>query len=169
MKTDWPYDAGTSETGSQPDEAQADQAAGREHPPFEAPAAPVTVPAPRAKTAARARNFPGEPAVTDQLRSVRYWAEQANAKSCWMCGIRLPADQMVADGGSTCLDLRWYCRDTWACTERWTLRPSIPAAIGEGTAETPRTPGEQPTGADAAQPGPVYDWPLTRHPQITRG
>jgi hypothetical protein len=169
MKTDWPYDFGTSQIGEQPDEPLADQAAGPEHPPFEAPAAPVTVPAPRAETAARAGNFPGEQAVTDQLRSVRYWAEQANAKSCWMCGIRLPADQMVADGPSVCLDLRWYCRDTWACTERWTVRPARPAATGEDTAESPQTPVEQATGADTAQPEPVYDWPLTRQPQITRG
>src|SRR5215472_1018419 len=37
--------------------------------------------------------------------------------SCWMCGIRLSADHMVADGGSACDDIRWYCQDTRACTE----------------------------------------------------
>jgi hypothetical protein len=153
MKTGWPYDAGTSEIGDRPDEPLADRgAAGPEHPPFEAPAAPVNVPAPRTETIARAESLPREQAVTDQLRSVRYWAEQANAKSCWMCGIRLPADQMVADGGSTCHDLRWYCQDTWACTERWTSRSASSAAIGQGTAETPETPGEQATGAEAARP-----------------
>jgi hypothetical protein len=169
MKTGWPYDAGTSEIGDRPEEPLADRAAGREHPPFEAPAAPVNVPAPRAGTTARANSLPGEQATTGQLRSVRYWAEQANAKSCWMCGIRLPADQMVADGGSDCPDLRWYCRDTWACTERWTSRPARPAAIGQGTAETPQTLGEQATDTEAARPAPAYDWPLTRHPQVTRG
>ena len=169
MKTGWPYNAGTSEIGDRPEEQLADRAAGREHPPFEAPAAPVNVPAPRAGTTARAESLPGEQAITDQLRSVRYWAEQANAKSCWMCGIRLPADQMVADGGSDCPDLRWYCQDTWACTERWTSRPARPAAVGEGTAETPETPGEQVTDTEAARPEPTYDWPLTRHPQVTRG
>ena len=168
MKTGWAYDPSTSEIGEQPDEPLADRAVGREHPPFETPAAPVTVPAARATTAARAGNFPGGQPIGDQLRSVRYWAEQANAKSCWMCGIRLPADQMAADGGSACPDLRWYCRDTWACTGRWTSRPATPAATGEDTAETPETPGEQATGADAAQPVPVYDWPLTRRRQITR-
>lgn len=169
MKTGWPYDTGTSEIGDRPEEPLADRAAGREHPPFEAPAAPVNVPAPRAGTTARANSLPGEQATTGQLRSVRYWAEQANAKSCWMCGIRLPADQMVADGGSTCPDLRWYCRDTWACTERWTSRPATPAATGQGTAETPETPGGQATDTEAARPAPAYDWPLTRHPQVTRG
>ena len=60
-------------------------------------------------------------------------------------------------------------RDTWACTERWTSRPARPATVGEGTAETPETPGEQATDTEAARPVPVYDWPLTRHPQVTRG
>ena len=169
MKIGWPYDAGTSEIGDRPDEPLADRAAGPEHPPFEAPAAPVNGPAPRAETTAHAESLPGEQAVPGHLRLVRYWAEQANAKSCWMCGIRLPAHQMVADGGSACLDLRWYCQDTRACTERFTSRPARPAAIGQGTAETPQTPGEQATDTEAARPVPVYDWPLTRHPQVTRG
>ena len=41
-------------------------------------------------------------------------------QSCWLCGTRLPAREMVADGGSACADLRWYCADTRRCTERWT-------------------------------------------------
>ncbi len=43
-------------------------------------------------------------------------------QSCWLCGTRLPAREMVADGGSACADLRWYCADTRRCTERWTSR-----------------------------------------------
>ena len=155
MKTGWPYDAGTSEIGDRPDEPLADRAAGREHPPFDVPAASANVPAPRAETTVRAGGFPGEQAVTDQPRSVQYWAQQATAKSCWMCGIRLPAEQMVADGGSACHDLRWYCRDTRACTERWTSHSARQAATGQGTAETPETPVEQATGADAAWPVPA--------------
>jgi hypothetical protein len=169
METGWPYEAGASETGDRPDDQLADPAAGPEHQPSGAPAAPVNVPAPRAGTTARGGSFPAEQAMTGQLRPVAYWAGQANAKSCWMCGIRLPADQMVADGGSACPDLRWYCQDTWACTERWTSRPARPAAIGEGTAETPQAPGEQAAGAEAARPVSAYDWPLTRHLQVTRG
>jgi hypothetical protein len=95
----------------------------------------------------------GGRAVTDQPRSVQqYWVQQANIKSCWMCGIRLPAHQMVADGGSACLDLRWYCLDTWACTERWTSRPAQPSPTGEDTAGAPQTPDEQATGTDPARP-----------------
>jgi hypothetical protein len=170
MNTGWPHDAGIPESSSdRPDEQLADRAAGREHAPFEAPAAPVNIPAPRAGTAARTETFPGEQAITGQLRSVQYWAEQANAKSCWLCGIRLPADQMVADGGSACVDLRWYCRDTWACTERWTSSPASSAAIGKGIAETPQTPGEQATDPEAARPVPVYEWPLTGQLQVTGG
>jgi hypothetical protein len=41
---------------------------------------------------------------------------------------------MVADGGSACADLRWYCLDMRGCTERWTSRSARPADIGYGTA-----------------------------------
>jgi hypothetical protein len=62
---------------------------------------------------------------------------------------------MVADGGSACLDLRWYCLDTLGCTERWTSRSVRSAAIRQATAETPKAPGKQATGADVAQPVPA--------------
>jgi hypothetical protein len=68
METGWPYDAGTSDIGDWPDEQLADRAAARWQPSLEAPAAPVNVPAPRARTGARAENFPGELAMTDQRR-----------------------------------------------------------------------------------------------------
>ena len=62
---------------------------------------------------------------------------------CWLCGIRLPATQLVPDGGSACADVRWYCRDLRACTSRWTA-PSRPhpgdpgnATRGITTAGTP--------------------------------
>jgi hypothetical protein len=155
MTTGWPYDAGASEIGDRPGERLPKRAAGQGQPRFETLTAPVNVTAPRATTTARAGTLPGEQAVPDQPRPVQYWARQASAKPCWMCGIRLSAEQMVADDGSACPDLRWYCRDTRACTERWTSRPARPATIGEGAAETPETPGEQATGADAARPVPV--------------
>jgi hypothetical protein len=40
-------------------------------------------------------------------------------QSCWLCDARLPTERMVPDGGSSCADLRWYCSDTRACTDRW--------------------------------------------------
>jgi hypothetical protein len=152
MSTNWPYDAGASEIGDRPDERLPQRAAGREHPPLQAPAAPVNIHARRATTAAPAGILAGGQAVADQPQPVRYWARQANVKSCWMCGTRLPAEQLVADGGSACPDLRWYCRDTRTCTERWTSRRARPATTGERTAGTPQTPGEQATGADADRP-----------------
>jgi len=47
-------------------------------------------------------------------------ARRAAVVSCWMCGIGLHYSQMVPDGGDACGDIRWYCKDTRACTERWT-------------------------------------------------
>jgi len=57
-------------------------------------------------------------------------ASQAAVVSCWLCGIRLPQDQMMADGGSACDDIRWYCKGTRACTERWTQTPRQARAAG---------------------------------------
>ena len=55
-------------------------------------------------------------------------------QSCWLCGTRLPAREMVADGGSACADLRWYCADTRRCTERWTSSWSTGAGAGHSRA-----------------------------------
>lgn len=64
-----------------------------------------------------------------------------------MCGIQLPAAQMVADGGSACVTVRWYCRDTQACTERWTSRRGRPAgAQGPATPSTPSAAAPGPSG-----------------------
>ena len=41
---------------------------------------------------------------------------------CWLCGARLAVQMMVADGGSGCTDVRWYCRNTRVCTDRWTAQ-----------------------------------------------
>jgi hypothetical protein len=46
-------------------------------------------------------------------------ARRAAVVSCWLCGTGLHQHQMVPDGGGACGDIRWYCRDTRACTERW--------------------------------------------------
>jgi hypothetical protein len=57
---------------------------------------------------------------------------RAAVVSCWMCGIRLQQAQMVPDGGGACGDIRWYCRDTRACTERWTSTRRQARAAGAG-------------------------------------
>ena len=64
---------------------------------------------------------------------------------CWMCGIRLPVSQMVADGGSACGNLRWYCFDVRGCTERWTTRTARPVSG--------RDNGEEASPAHAATGG----------------
>lgn len=46
--------------------------------------------------------------------------QRAVVVSCWLCGIHLDNYQMVPDGSSACADIRWYCKDAQACTERWT-------------------------------------------------
>jgi hypothetical protein len=49
---------------------------------------------------------------------------RAAVQACWLCGIRLPTSQLVADGDPARGDVRWYCQDTRSCTERWTARPA---------------------------------------------
>jgi hypothetical protein len=47
---------------------------------------------------------------------------------CSLCGIAIPLGLLVPDGGQACADIRWYCKDARACTERWTTdRPQAPA------------------------------------------
>jgi hypothetical protein len=70
--------------------------------------------------------------------------------SCWLCGIRLPATSLVADGGSACADLRWYCRDVRKCTTHWTARPAKRPDLDQGT----EPPVKQLAGADAAGAAP---------------
>jgi hypothetical protein len=65
------------------------------------------------------------------------WAGGAEVEPCSMCGIRMRADQMVPDGGSACADIRWYCRDTPGCTQRWTARLNGQASYGEPSAQAP--------------------------------
>jgi hypothetical protein len=78
-----------------------------------------------------------------QHRPVPLWGARAEIRSCWMCGIRLPADQMVSDGSSACPDLRWYCRDMFGCTKRWTSRPAASVAVRQATAEASKAPGKE--------------------------
>ena len=78
----------------------------------------------------------GELIMADHERWTVALAGPAVVESCWMCGIRLPAGQMVADGTSACAHVRWYCLDTWGCTERWTTRSARPADSGQSSART---------------------------------
>lgn len=74
--------------------------------------------------------------MADHERLTLAPAGPAVVNCCWMCGVRLSAGQMVADGTSACADVRWYCLDTRGCTERWTTRSARQADSGQGSAGT---------------------------------
>jgi hypothetical protein len=114
--------------------------------------ATVSSPAARAETTSRAAGLRGEQVTVNRQRAAPPGEEPAPVRSCWMCGISLPADQMMADGGSACPDLRWYCRDTGGCTRRWTTHSARLAAIRPGMSGPSKTSGEQAPGQGAARP-----------------
>ena len=70
-------------------------------------------------------------------------------ESCWMCGIRLPTDRLVPDGGSACPDVRWYCQDSRSCTERWTSHSAGSISVRHAS------------GASTAASGPPVSQPLS--------
>jgi hypothetical protein len=45
-------------------------------------------------------------------------ARRAAVVSCRLCGIDLHKNQMVPDGTRACTDVRWFCQDVRARTER---------------------------------------------------
>lgn len=49
---------------------------------------------------------------------------------CALCGFAHPLGLMVADGGAACADVRWYCKDTRSCTERWVMAHADAARAG---------------------------------------
>jgi hypothetical protein len=81
-------------------------------------------------------------------------ARQAAVVTCWLCGIPLPPDQMMPDGGSACDDIRWYCQDTRACAERWTQArrqaPAAGAAPPTGAIPDPSTQTAKPAAPGSA-------------------
>jgi hypothetical protein len=92
--------------------------------------------------------------MTDRQHLAPFEAASAQVRSCWMCGMRLPANQMMADGGSACHDVRWYCRDTWGCTRRWTSHSARRPAIRPDVAEPLDVPSEPSADLAAASPSP---------------
>jgi hypothetical protein len=106
---------------------------------------------PRAGTTARVAGLRGEQVMADRQNPASFGGESPQVRSCWMCGIRSPIGRMVADGGSACSDVRWYCRDTWGCTQRWTSHPARLTAIRPDVAE-PEASGEQVAGPVTARP-----------------
>jgi hypothetical protein len=84
---------------------------------------------------------------------------------CSLCGIALPTGLMVPDGGQACADIRWYCKDAEACTERWTASlprhahiaptppslapPTIPATANNPAPAGNRRPSSAPDSVPA--------------------
>jgi hypothetical protein len=142
------------DSGNRPDGRMADQAAGDGIADRTVPGRAGEQPAIGAEITVRA-DFQGGQIMTDQHHPTMPGGEPAPIRTCWLCGIRLPASQMVPDGGRACSDLRWYCRDTWACTQRWTSHAARLAAIRQGTPEPSKMPDAQAADVDAARPVPV--------------
>jgi len=88
--------------------------------------------------------------MPDQERLSYAPAGPGPVQPCWLCGIRLPADHMVADGGGACTDVRWYCLDKRGCTERWTARSARPGDARMSTAGMPDSWGTLSLPAGAA-------------------
>jgi hypothetical protein len=89
-------------------------------------------------------------------------------ESCWMCGIRLPVSRLVADGGSACADVRWYCQDMRGCVERWTTVRSRLGDARPGFPESPQPRGWQPGGRNHG-PAPLSAPPPARAGQVPWG
>jgi hypothetical protein len=83
---------------------------------------------------------------------------------CSLCGIELPKGLMMPDGGRACADVRWYCRDTKSCTERWTAHPPRPARM----VLDPPTPRPSGPGRAAPAPGPKGPKALEAAPKAAR-
>src|SRR6516165_10341963 len=75
----------------------------------------------------------------DQLRPLQ-------AAQCSLCGIARPLGLLVPDGGQACADIRWYCKDSKSCTERWTT------ARLPGRAHMPAAPDHAFSGAGESMP-----------------
>lgn len=79
----------------------------------------------------------GESSAAAQRDAFRRSLQSAH---CVLCGTLLPISLMVPDGGQACADIRWYCKDTRSCTERWTAHLPDSARVAppaDGVREVP--------------------------------
>jgi hypothetical protein len=101
--------------------------------------------------------------MVDQERWTPAPGRPAMVTSCWLCGIRSSPGHMVADGGSACADVRWYCLDTRGCTQRWTSHQSGAAGAGPDTTAAAQAPGQHLTSRDVAWLAPARHHPRPQH------
>lgn len=52
---------------------------------------------------------------------------------CSLCGIALPLGLLIPDGGQACTDVRWYCKDSMSCTNRWTTALAARSEFGQAS------------------------------------
>jgi len=90
---------------------------------------------------------PASPATTqrDHLRPLE-------VAQCSLCGIARPLGLLVPDGGQACADIRWYCKDSISCTERWVAARRQPSAHVPATASPALVAAPEPAADEAAKP-----------------
>jgi hypothetical protein len=71
---------------------------------------------------------------------------------CSLCGIARPLGLLVPDGGQACADIRWYCKDSISCTERWVAARRQPSAYVPATAGPALVAAPKPAADEAAKP-----------------
>jgi hypothetical protein len=93
-------------------------------------------------------------------------ADASTVKSCWLCGIHVPAHHMMADGGRDRADVRWYCLDVRGCTERWTQKAATQARVYQSdTDRAARRQTELPTCATLLAAAKLQLCGRSQHPQ----
>jgi hypothetical protein len=81
----------------------------------------------------------------DQLRPLE-------VAQCSLCGIARPLGLLVPDGGQACADIRWYCKDSISCTDRWVAARRQPSAYVPATASPALVAAPKPQPDEAAKP-----------------
>jgi hypothetical protein len=71
---------------------------------------------------------------------------------CSLCGIARPLGLLVPDGGQACADIRWYCKDSISCTERWVAARRQRSAYVPTTASPALVAAAKPAQDEAAKP-----------------
>jgi hypothetical protein len=94
------------------------------------------------------RLAPAESPATTQRDHLR----PLEVAQCSLCGIARPLGLLVPDGGQACADIRWYCKDSISCTERWVAARRQPSAYVPATASPALVAAPKPAADEAAEP-----------------
>ncbi len=87
----------------------------------------------------------GESSAAAQRGDIRRPLKTAR---CSLCGTLRPLGLMVPDGGQACADVRWYCKDTRPCTDRWTDHLRGPVRVAWPPADVREIAADEPLDAD---------------------